>query len=375
MWAVRAAKEKALVEGRTIMGEGLMEQPNQGSTRTLSKRWEWLLLFPLSKLYELITTARNACYDTGIFPTHSAGIPVVCIGNLTAGGSGKTPLVLALARELIARGHQPVILSRGYGGRRRGPHRVSSEDDAEAVGDEPLLMARRGVCPVVIARDRVIGAQFISDARIGSVILLDDGMQHRRLGRVCNIATFFAGNDEAVDAIVEGALLPLGRFRENRDAGLRRADLIALCERGGRSADRCIERSRSVLPATIPSFLVGASVSRPLQAGQPLAAGSIIWIFCGIANPESFVESMLGGEYVVAGVTCFPDHHQLLDEERNVLIRNAKNHGATLVCTEKDWVKLSSPLKDDVGVVYLEAEVPAVLVDLVEQRIVRGVIR
>lgn len=332
----------------------------------------WLCLWVASKLYASVTTLRNLCYDAGIFHTFSAGVPVVCVGNLTAGGSGKTPLVLALVRELIARGHTPVILSRGYGGRLVGPHRVSEEDGAGDVGDEPALMARRGVCPVFIARDRVAGAQYIAQSRAASVIVLDDGMQHRRLDRVCNLATFFVGNDAAVDAIVRGHLLPLGRFRENREAGLRRADVIALCERGGRCHEAQLDQIRAVIPPPLPLFVVGAAISKPRRNGDDLEAGRSVWLFCAIANPEGFVESVRWAGYQIAGVICFPDHHRLSVNECSTLEDRAREHAAALVCTEKDWVKLSPPLSGDAWVVSLEAQLPVELVDVVEEAVCRG---
>lgn len=337
--------------------------------QTARRTFLWLALWLLSKLYGLVTRLRNLFYDIDLLPIHSISLPVVCVGNLMAGGSGKTPLVLTLARELIARGHQPVILSRGYGGSVKGPYRVCPEDSAESVGDEPLLIARQRICPIVIARDRVAGGRFIHDSRLASVILLDDGFQHRRLHRICNIATFFVGSDAAVEAIVEGALLPVGRFREDRQAGLSRADLVALCERGGRSAEESVERIRGLVPATIPTFLIRSSVAQPRQQGRVLEAGSSVWLFCAIANPEGFLESVRQMGYSVQGESCFSDHHRFTQKECEELGRHAHSSGAALVCTEKDWVKLEPPLRDEVWVVGLEAEVPVAMVDLIERKI------
>lgn len=329
------------------------------------------LLWPLSRLYGLVISIRNHAYDIGILPTFSSRLPVVCVGNLTAGGSGKTPLVLALANELLVQGHRPVILSRGYGGRFVGPHRVSVADRADEVGDEPLLMARRGICPVVVARDRVAGARCIESSIDASVILLDDGLQHRRLARVCNIVTFFVGTDAAVDSIIEGALLPFGRFREDRDGGLRRAHIVGLCDRGGRCSAARTEQVRGLIPADIPVFSIGASITKPTQQGAVLEDGRAVWLFCAIANPEGFVESVRSAGYAVAGVSYFPDHHRFCGEDLEELEQHAELQGAALVCTEKDWVKLPNRLQNGVWVVYLQVKIPFGVIEVVK-RLVDG---
>jgi tetraacyldisaccharide 4'-kinase len=324
------------------------------------------LLWLPAVIYGGITKVRNALYDHGMFSVYYPSLPVVCVGNLTAGGTGKTPLVLKLADELLHRGHVPVILSRGYGGRIAGPYQVQPHDDARDVGDEPLLMCRRGICSVIIARDRVAGARCIESSVKADVILLDDGLQHRRLGRVCNIVTFFAGNPAAIDAIEHGALLPSGRFREGRDEGLRRADAVALCSRGGSVVPQSVDRVRALVPSAVPLFTVDAKVLPPTCQGRILEKGPV-WLFCAIAQPEGFIDSVRDLGYTIAGVTRFPDHHQFSERDLRELDREAS--GVPLVCTEKDWVKLSGLFCEKVFVVNLEAVVDRELVDLVERRL------
>ncbi len=325
----------------------------------------------LSYLYGAVMDVRNWLYDRHLLPTYHSPIPVVCVGNLIAGGSGKTPLVLALAAALKERGHTPVILSRGYGGELQGPHVVGKADSAERVGDEPLLMAQRGVCDVVIARDRVSGTRLIESMGCASVILLDDGFQHRRLGRICNLACFFAGSDDAIQAIVKGSLLPLGRFREERVAGLRRADGVVFSDRGGKMTEEMFSQARKVIPPSLPVYHVRAQVAPPIRGGEVLAPGSV-WLLSAIANPDGFRHAMEGAGYVVVGESRFPDHHQFSSAELQRVIGAAQmGNGAecSIVCTEKDWVKLATDVRDTVWVAKLIVDVPQELIFMIDSRI------
>lgn len=319
----------------------------------------------LSGIYRGITRFRNLLYDSSILPVYQPRIPVVCVGNLTAGGTGKTPLVLALAGLLVERGETPVILSRGYGGCLRGPHKVAINDLSQDVGDEPLLMALRSQCDVVVARDRVAGSRFVENGGVATVIVLDDGFQHRRLGRACNIVSFFVGTERAVEEILAGELLPKGMFREDRDRGLARADFVALCDRGGGFSDLMRSRVRSCIPRHLPIFEIAAKAAPPKKNDTVLEQGPV-WLFCAIANPEGFFNSVKCQGYTIAGTTWFPDHHQWSLKELADLKERAAM--ASLVCTEKDWIKLPETLREDVWVVSLTVELPEGLVEGVIER-------
>ncbi|MGI9248022.1 MAG: tetraacyldisaccharide 4'-kinase, partial [Woeseiaceae bacterium] len=142
----------------------------------------WLLL-PLSGIYWLVTLGRRFLYRCGVLRTQRVAVPVIVVGNITAGGTGKTPVVIWLARELRRRGFAPGIVSRGYGGSKsNSPMRVDTESAAALVGDEPVLIARRSDCPVVVDVDRVRAANMLADDGV-DVIIADDGLQHYRLGR------------------------------------------------------------------------------------------------------------------------------------------------------------------------------------------------
>src|SRR6185437_13529740 len=166
------------------------------------------LLQPLAWLYGAGVRLRRAAYGSGLIVTERAGCPVVVIGNLTVGGTGKTPLTIWLARELVGRGLRVGILSRGYGRRERAPREVLAGSDWREVGDEPLLLARHSACPTFVAADRVAGARALT-ARGVQVILADDGLQHLRLGRACEIVVV-----DGARGFGNGRLLPAGPLRE-----------------------------------------------------------------------------------------------------------------------------------------------------------------
>ncbi len=304
-----------------------------------------VMLLPLATLYAGITRARGWLYDAGVVRTYVSSLPVVSIGNVTAGGNGKTPLCMCLAEQLLNRGLRPVILSRGYGGRDRGPRRVEPGDSPFLVGDEPALMAGSSSIPVYIARSRVAGARLIERDNAGNVILLDDGFQHRALARDVDIVSVFAGTREAVDLFVAGELLPLGRFRENRQRALRRASMVVIAER--RVVTRPDElppldgRLLAVMPAGISvfrSYLEALGVVR-VEGGEALQPSKVV-AFAGIANPGGFFDSLRELGYSVDAEYDFADHHTFT--ELNLLELMERHPGLPLVCTAKDAIKIRS---------------------------------
>jgi len=301
------------------------------------------LLAPLAVLFGLITRTRNYLFDRGYLASYESSLPVISVGNLTVGGNGKTPLCLYLVERLKAQGYKPVILSRGYGGSLVGPHRVDKNDSPSAVGDEPLLMARSGGVPVVIARARADGARLIEREGLGDLIILDDGFQHRKLKRDLDIIAAFAGADEALEDFSRGELLPLGRFREDRDVGLRRASMVVASYRSvlstGTEFGNVDERLQRVVPSGLPLFrayyeFVDVRSLRTARVIEPRA----VHAFAGIANPLGFFESLRCVGFTVERTHAFPDHHAFTEQELTRLI--VANPDALFVCTEKDGVKL-----------------------------------
>ena len=303
-----------------------------------------LVLKGAAFLYRIAVSVRGTLYDYHILRSYRSRIPVVSIGNVTAGGNGKTPLCLFLAQEFAARGLKPAILSRGYGGSERGPYRVNPADSAAHVGDEPLLMAQSCSVPVYISRSRVRGAKKIEQEGLADIILLDDGFQHRALEREVDIVTIFAGTTGAIDEFLEGRLLPEGLFREPRDRALKRASAVVISERrvitDSDNLPPIDSRLLGVLPPGMPvfrSFFEAVGV-RNVETEKPLEARRV-HAFAAIANPATFFDSLRELGFTVVSHKAFPDHHAFSEADLRAL--RFEHPDLPLVCTSKDAVKLS----------------------------------
>ncbi len=314
------------------------------------------LLVPLSWGYGALIGARNFFYDKGMLTIERIGTPVVSVGNITTGGTGKTPLVEHLARRLMAAGRTPAILSRGYGRNTRGTLVVSDGQEVQATpdrgGDEPVLLARklRG-CAVVVDERRARGARVLEETFHPDVIVLDDGFQHRALHRDLDIVIIDDGESGPA-----GRMLPAGNLREPLGA-LRRAGLVIVNRREtGKTPMRASGRvvmshrlKRFVEPAT------GAEVP-----GDAIRETSCI-AFCGIGNPASFHRTLLGTGIRPEDLLVFPDHHRFTDADLSRLDEASDVNGARyIVTTEKDAVRLeldsgSSP-RIPSGIVVAEIE-------------------
>ena len=293
-------------------------------------------------LYRAITRVRNTLYDRGVFAVTKCGVPVISVGNISAGGNAKTPLCEFLYEYFDSRGKKPVILSRGYGGKIRGPILVSNKSAPSDVGDEPLLLAQHGK-RTVIARDRVAGARYITQEKVGDLIILDDGFQHRRLHRDFDLVTINVGNSEAVSSLIHGELLPLGRLREERAKALSRASAVVFSRRGGAPVSSEIRTVlRRVIPPGIPTFVSATTIRSvsPLQGDSSRLLPTKVFAFCGLGNPEPFFYSLEKEGFVLNGRASFPDHYTYTKSDINRLTTMAQ--GLPLLCTEKDGVKLRS---------------------------------
>jgi len=272
------------------------------------------VLLPLAWGHAALGAARRA-----LRPAWHAGVPVLCIGNLVAGGAGKTPIVLSLARILAAAGHGPHILSRGYGGTLAGPLRVDpARHSAAQVGDEPLLLAR--VAPSWIGRDRV-GSAKAAIAQGATILLLDDGLQNPTLHQDLSLAVI-----DAAYGFGNGRVIPAGPLREPASWGLARAHAIVWM---GSGAAANAFAGKTVLGARLVP-----------RGGEDLKGRRVV-AFAGIGRPEKFFATLreLGAEL---GVTrAFPDHHPYQKAELRELAAAAQARDAILVTTEKDQVRLS----------------------------------
>jgi tetraacyldisaccharide 4'-kinase len=276
--------------------------------------WQVKLLAPASALYATLGQRRLARAQPWRAP-----VPVICVGNLTVGGAGKTPIALALAQRLAALGRKPVFLTRGYGGREKGPLMVDPErHTAEEIGDEPILLAARA--PTIVARDRVAGAKYAST--LGDIIVMDDGFQNPSLMKDLSLVVV-----DAKTAFGNARLFPAGPLREKIADGLARAQAVVLLGRESVPAPL----SNTPLPV-IRGWLAPDTASAEKLRGRRIAA------FAGIARPEKFFQTLRDlGASLVSG-TPFADHHCYRDDEIAALRAHAGQ--LTLVTTEKDYVRL-----------------------------------
>jgi tetraacyldisaccharide 4'-kinase len=281
------------------------------------------LLTPVSWIWAAVTARRIARTTP-----EDVGVPVICVGNLTMGGVGKTPVVRALAERLAARGLAVHLLSRGYGGRLEGPVRVDPAlHGAADVGDEPLMMAAE--FPVWVARDRAAGAKAAAAAG-AQVIVMDDGHQNPSLKKALSLVVV-DGETRGEDwPFGDGGVFPAGPMREPLAAGLARADAVLV-----------------LLPGDLPHAdpeLTALLRGPPLLAGhlQPTSAppaGPQVG-FAGIGKPWKVAASLKAAGCDLADFAPFPDHAAYSDATLKALADRAAVFGAGLVTTEKDWVRL-----------------------------------
>ncbi|MFZ0314211.1 MAG: tetraacyldisaccharide 4'-kinase [Candidatus Korobacteraceae bacterium] len=275
---------------------------------------------PLSALYGASVKARNDLYDRGALKIRRMRGPVVSIGNLTVGGSGKTPFLIALGELLKARGIGFDVLSRGYGRATKGVGLVDPKGSPRDFGDEPLLIARKLQVPVIVGEDRYAAGQFAEEKFGPQLHLLDDGFQHRRLARDFDIVLITP--TDAGDS-----LLPTGRLREPLSS-LSRADAVVLTN----------DASSQGLPiAKQFAWRVSRGVVVPAELKDPCFA------FCGIARPENFFAQLRAAGVTLAGTRSFRDHHAYSDSDvRELLALGAQTGTGAFITTEKDAVNLGS---------------------------------
>lgn len=290
------------------------------------------LLSPLVPAYRVALALRELRLRSGMEPVRRLRWPVISIGNLSTGGSGKTPLTIALAKALTQSGLRVDVLSRGYGRQGERPTRVDPEGTAEEFGDEPLLIARETGVPVYVAGQR-FGAGELAEAEapagvsylnLPAVHLLDDGFQHRQLHRDVNILLL-----DHRDWMGEG-LLPAGNLREPRVAA-RRATVIAIP-----APDKAPE-----LESALRRWGFNGPVWRlHRKMDVPLIEGSAV-AFCGIARPVQFFAGLESGGLQIAARVVFPDHHRYTSRDLDRLVATAHKARATaLLTTEKDLARM-----------------------------------
>ena len=295
-----------------------------------------LALLPLTPLWWLAGTMRKA-FAT---PYH-APIPVICVGNLTAGGVGKTPLVAWLFDRLAERGLQPAILSRGYGGSAAGPLWVDpAEHDAGICGDEPLMLADRR--DVMVAHDRARGARMIAERGRHDLIIMDDGMQNPYLAHDLEIGVFDGSN-----GVGNGWLMPAGPLRVPLSAGLAQLDLAVI---NGDDETGLAGRIPEAVERYEARLHPEKSVIESLE-GTPLLA------FAGIGRPKRFFASLEAAGGQIAKKLSFADHHPYSQHDLMQILEDAQRHGAEMITTQKDWMRLPPDWRARVAMLPVTLEI------------------
>ncbi|MEO0881771.1 MAG: tetraacyldisaccharide 4'-kinase [Pseudomonadota bacterium] len=286
------------------------------------------LLTPLAGIYAGITARRIRTASPTLL-----NIPVICIGNLTAGGSGKTPIAAAIRTRLSMSGLRTATLSRGYGGRLSGPLRVDpSKHTSQEVGDEPLMLALLG--EAWIAHDRADGGEAMEADGV-DVIVMDDGFQNSSLGKDLSLLVI-----DTDDPVGNGYVIPKGPLREPVSAGLARAHGIVLTGDGA-------------CPAWLENAPIPILRSRLIRSTE-IPSGALI-AFAGLASPNKFFDALARDGANLADTVAFPDHHPYSDKDMALLRKLAADHDAGLVTTEKDIVRLTRADQAGIDVIRVTA--------------------
>lgn len=318
-------------------------------------QWHWyritplhLLLLPISLLFHIIAVTRRLLFRCGILSSVKLPVPVIIVGNITVGGTGKTPLTLWLAEQLLADGWHPGIISRGFGGSGSKPQQVLNTSEPASVGDEPVLMAQRLLCPVWVGRDRPAAAHALLQAHPEcDVILSDDGLQHYRLQRDVEIVVI-----DGMRRFGNGFLLPAGPLRE-ATSRLREVDAIVI--NGGKA------EQREFLMQLEGVHFYNLLNPEIIATASDFQDGSVHAI-AGIGHPERFFLHLnkLG---ITAQTHPYPDHHHYTATDL------AYNDANAILMTEKDAVKCSAFADERCWVLRVDAQLDSTLSQLILKKI------
>lgn len=315
---------------------------NQKTTHALVTAWyqgsAWLyLLWPISLLYRLLMSIRRYCYRGGLFKSYRAPVPVVVVGNISVGGTGKTPMVIALVNALIKAGLKPAVISRGYGSHApQYPYCVSPSDTADICGDEPLLIAQSTACPVVIGADRQQSIKLLLDRHDCNVLITDDGLQHYALQRDLEIAIV-----DGERLFGNGQCLPMGPLREP----VKRLQSVDWVVSNGATSQFSIH----MLLQACQLIQLSTDQSCPIDHWP---ANKKVHAIAGIGNPSRFFNTLreLGFEPVEHP---FNDHHHFTRSDI------AFDDDLAIVMTAKDAVKIKPFANDRCWSLPVDAQLPS----------------
>jgi tetraacyldisaccharide 4'-kinase len=307
-----------------------------------------LIFFPLSLIFRMLVVLRREMYRNGFLATHQLLLPVIVIGNISVGGTGKTPLTLALAQQLMELGWHPLIISRGYGRSISSPQEVGLSSTSSQVGDEPVLMAQRNICPVWVGANRVATArEALQRYPLCDVVLCDDGLQHYRLQRDVEIAVI-----DGVRGFGNGLMLPAGPLREPISR-LHTVDAVVV--NGGDTGT-----------GQFQMHLSGDIFYNLLDSNKKISAnyfnGQAIHAIAGIGNPQRYFQHLksLGLSFTPH---AFPDHHPYTASD--LVFADCD----VMLLTEKDAVKCAAFADARYWVLRVDAKIDSSLIDHILRKI------
>lgn len=271
----------------------------------------YYLLLPLSALFVCISALRRLLFRVGLLKAHKLAVPVIVVGNISVGGTGKTPFTLALCKLLLQQGFTPGIISRGYGADIKAPRLVAANSNAAEVGDEPLMLHQQSSCPVVVCPDRVSAARFLLAHTPCDIIISDDGLQHYRLARDLEIILL-----DGSRGLGNGQLLPAGPLREG-PWRLKTADMVVA--------------NSQMLPQADGLMQLEPGKAKALHGDAELAPCAVSLV-AAIGNPARFARSAEQAGFTINSEHYFADHHQFTQADFTAI------RGPVLM-TEKDAVK------------------------------------
>jgi len=330
-----------------------------GQTRGFGASCLRFFLGAAAKPYAAIIALRNLAYSKGWLKVHTAGAAVISVGNITVGGTGKTPLVIWLCKFLQQKEIQCAVLTRGY--KTHTKKQATSDERRATRTDEPAILTES--CPqakVIINPDRVAGAGEAVSKFKANALIMDDGFQHRRLARDLDIVTI-----DAMRPLGYGKMLPAGLLREPV-AALKRADAVVItrCDQAGEGKLAELEKKLRLLN---PDMTIARSIHRPVCAksidGSQISIDELkdkrILAFCGIGNPDAFFNTVNGLGCDIVSSKIYDDHHQYTDDCLAGIYEQAGHLKADLILTtQKDWAKITqlAPVKKDIPLAYLAIE-------------------
>ena len=293
--------------------------------------WQTKLLSPLTRLWRLGAKLRNVRVKS-----YRSSLKVICVGNITSGGSGKTPLVRTLAAEAKKRGYNPIILTKGYGGSFINPTLVKLEMDARFVGDEAVMLAKDA--PVVVAKNRAEAARWIENFTEHDLILMDDGMQNLDLEKDVQLAVF---NGRL--GIGNALLMPAGPLRESLEDGLEKTHAVVMT---GKDKTNLAKEIKQLFPQL---KIVRATRTFDKKALRRIGKKPAI-AFAAIADPHGFFQELKDAGINLVNSVAYPDHAPISTQELGRLATAAKAQNAVLITTEKDAARLGAHANDSIAI-------------------------